>query len=82
MKYMRKMRSTYTDGNNAANVEYDTEDPSMIVGSTYPNMAALRLAISQHVTKISLNSILLKVDLEGTWYIVQGDGHMFMVVIG
>lgn len=37
--------------NQAPNVEYDLEDPPMEVGSTYPSMKALRLAISQHAIK-------------------------------
>ena len=40
-----------TDGNNAANVYCDTEDPPIVVGSTYHNMDAFRLAISQHAIK-------------------------------
>jgi len=40
-----------TDGNNDANLECDVQDPPMVVGSTYPNMAAFRLAISQHAIK-------------------------------
>ena len=34
-----------TDRNNASMVECDVEDSPMIVGSSYPNMAAFRLAI-------------------------------------
>ena len=40
-----------TDGNNDANLECDVQDPPMVVGSTYRNMAAFRLAISQHANK-------------------------------
>jgi hypothetical protein len=39
------------DGNNALNVECDTEDPPMVVGSTYSSMPIFRLAISQHAIK-------------------------------
>jgi hypothetical protein len=36
------------DGNNAPNAEYDTDDPPMVVDSTYSSMAIFRFAISQH----------------------------------
>ena len=39
------------DGNNAPNVDYDIDDPPMVVGSTYSSMAIFRLAISQHAIK-------------------------------
>jgi len=41
----------YNDGNNAPNAEYDTNDPPMIVSSTYSSMVVFRLAISQHAIK-------------------------------
>ena len=40
-----------TDGNNDANLECDVQDPPMVVGSTYPNVAAFILAISRHAIK-------------------------------
>jgi hypothetical protein len=33
------------------NMEYNKEDPSMEVGSTYPSMAEFKLALSQHGIK-------------------------------
>jgi len=41
----------YDEENYAPNVEYDTEDPPMGVGSTYDSMPEFRLAISQHAIK-------------------------------
>jgi len=32
-------------------VEYDKEDPSMTVGSMYPNMVEFKLALLQHIIK-------------------------------
>jgi hypothetical protein len=32
-------------------MEYDKEDPPMVVGSTYPNMAEFKIALSQHAIK-------------------------------
>jgi hypothetical protein len=37
--------------NYAPNVEHDLEDPPMVVGSTYANMYAFKLTISQHAIK-------------------------------
>jgi hypothetical protein len=39
------------DRNNAPNIECDTEDPPMVVGSIYSSMPTFRLAMSQHAIK-------------------------------
>ena len=39
------------DPNHGPHVEYDKEDPPMIVGSMYPNMVEFKLDLSQHVIK-------------------------------
>ncbi|XP_066361349.1 uncharacterized protein [Miscanthus floridulus] len=39
------------DPNHGPHVEYDKEDPSMTVGSMYPNMTEFKLALSQHAIK-------------------------------
>ncbi|KAM0821509.1 hypothetical protein ACQ4PT_072156 [Festuca glaucescens] len=39
------------EADHAPNVEYNKEDPPMTEGSTYPNMAEFKLALSQHAVK-------------------------------
>ena len=39
------------EADHAPNVEYNKEDPPMTEGSTYPNMAVFKLALSQHAVK-------------------------------
>jgi hypothetical protein len=39
------------EADHAPNVEYNKEDPPMAEGSTYPNMAEFKLALSQHAVK-------------------------------
>uniref|UniRef100_A0ACD5XIK9 Uncharacterized protein n=1 Tax=Avena sativa TaxID=4498 RepID=A0ACD5XIK9_AVESA len=39
------------EADHAPNVEYNKEDPPMIEGSTCPNMAEFKLALSQHAVK-------------------------------
>lgn len=40
------------EANYGPHVEYDKEDPSMTVGSMYPNMAEFKLALSQHAINV------------------------------
>ncbi|GJN09908.1 hypothetical protein PR202_ga27961 [Eleusine coracana subsp. coracana] len=46
--------------NQAPIVDYDPNDPPMDVGSTYPNMKAFKLAISQHAIKHQLEFNIAK----------------------